>query len=616
MCGITGGVGKNVTESEVRNMALTLQHRGPDETKYWLSKNCKLAMTRLSIMDPNFGSQPFISEDKRITCVFNGEIFNYKSLRSSELKTHLFTSDCDGEVIPHLFEEFGPDFPNHCDGMFAIAIWDDEAQSLTLTRDHFGIKPLYYVIHESSLYFASEIKAFLKLEWFVKDIDYVQLNNYFMTGHTMAPDTIFFRIKQLLPGHSLTFDTDGKVKISKYWFPKQSSFEGSEAELAEELHRLLADSVKSRLAADVEVGCFLSGGVDSSIVAYLAAKNLEKPLKTYCLVYDGDRFEGKSSDQEWSRKLSNLIGSEHHEILMTSENLMQNISNIISSFDEPFAGVTSTYFLSKEISKNLKVALTGDGSDEMFGSYFYHRLAALMDSPEDPRLKENNLHLDDIELTEIAELNGELSRRMYILKNGDLNIPDMFSGDLRKFLDDQENSSLEIFRNSLSKVYEEKSETKSNLHDSLWLDFHDLLPNEVLPFVDRLSMAWSLELRPPFLTKEIYEFTLSLESRLLISSVSDKHILKKAFESVLPMALLYRQKEGFVLPIAFWMLNEMNPWMKSILSPERISIHGLLDAEKISLMLKNYTKPDHRIAKVLWRFIIFQLWWEVYFLEA
>ena len=613
MCGILGGVGKNVTEAEVKNMAETLTHRGPDETKFWLGDKCKLGMTRLSIMDPQFGSQPFVSEDKQIISIFNGEIFNHQSLRSSSLKAHHFVTNCDGEVIPHLFEEFGSDFPNHCDGMFAIAIWDEKKQSLTLTRDHFGIKPLYYVVRDSSLYFASEIKAFLKLEWFVKEIDKVQLINFMMNGHTIAPDTIFSWVKQVLPGHTLTFNSEGKVEITKYWLPNPSPFKGTEEELSEELHRLLEASIKSRLAADVEVGCFLSGGVDSSIVAYLAAKNLEKPLKTYCLVYNGDRFQGKLGDQEWSRKLSEMIGSEHHEVLMTSKNLMQNISNIVRSFDEPFAGVSSTYFLSEEIAKNLKVALTGDGSDEMFGSYFNHRLAALMDSPEDPRLRENNLNLETQELSKILKLENELARRIHFQKNVDIDIEEIFSGELREFLDDKGRSAIDVFENSLTKVYESKPKTKSNLHDSLWLDFHELLPNEVLPFVDRLSMAWSLELRPPFLTKEIYEFSLSLESKYLISSISDKYLLKKAFESDLPIDLLYRQKEGFVLPIASWLLDEMNPWMRSILSPERISMHGFFDVERVLFLLNNYTKPDHKVAKVIWILIVFQLWWELYF---
>lgn len=616
MCGIAGGVGINVTEAEIRAMVDTLTHRGPDETKYWFGDICKLAMTRLSIMDPTYGSQPFVSENQDVISMFNGEIFNFKKLRSESLTEHLFVTDCDGEVIPHLYEKFGSDFPNYCDGMFAIALWDEKDKCLTLTRDHFGIKPLYYVVHNSSLYFASEIKAFLKLEWFVKEINKTQLINFFMNGHTLAPDTIFSRVKQVLPGHSLKFNNLGEVEMVKYWIPKPASFEGTDLELSEELRRLLEESVKLRLTADVEVGCFLSGGVDSSIVAYLAANNLSKPLKTYCLVYNGDKFKGKLDDQEWSRKLSEMIGSEHHEVLMTSTNLMENISRIVSSFDEPFAGVTATYFLSEEMAKNIKVALTGDGSDEMFGSYFNHRLAALMDTPEDTRLRDNNLNMDDQELSKVFGLKDELDRRIYHLENGENNLEDLFSGELKEFLKIENKSAIDVFRNSLSKVYENKPEKMSNLQDSLWLDFHELLPNEILPFVDRLSMAWSLELRPPFLSREIYEFTLGLESRLLISSFSDKHLLKKSFECDLPENLLYRQKEGFVLPIASWLIDEMNPWMKSILSPERLNLHGFLDLENVLYLINNYSEPNHKVAKVIWRLVVFQLWWEEYFVAG
>jgi len=396
-------------------MSKQLLHRGPDEVISWNDADCFFSMTRLAIIDLKSGSQPFSSENNEIVTIFNGEIFNHAELRNNDLHLHEFKSDhADGEVIPHLYEEDSLDFANKLDGMFAIALWDSAKKNLILCRDHFGIKPLYYTICQDTIFFASEIKALLELPNLVPEIDFGQLNNYFISGHTIAPSTIYSSIKQLMPAQILLFDETGKLSLSDYWSPaaKKSGSQNGAALLKEKL----AESVRRRMEADVEVGCFLSGGVDSSIVALLASDFGRKRIRTYSLVYPPNTQMGKSADAYWARFMSEKINSTHTEILMTPDKFMNEFTKIVSAFDEPFAGVTSNYFLSKFVATEVKVALTGDGSDEMFGSYFFHRLAAGLDTETIGSLHRYRLGLSVSEIEEIRQVDEEPNRRVSYFK--------------------------------------------------------------------------------------------------------------------------------------------------------------------------------------------------------
>jgi len=608
MCGIAGGFGPLASISVVEIMSKTLVHRGPDEMVSWSDENCALSMTRLAIVDLETGSQPLFNEDKTVVCIFNGEIFNHAELRSQTLAGHKFITDhADGEVIPHLYEENGLEFPNELDGMFAIAVWDSEKKNLILCRDHFGIKPLYYTIIDSSIFFASEIKAILEIPDFVPKFDYCQFNNYFILGHTMAPGTAYANIKQLLPAQILKFDASGEISIADYWSPEGISInEFSDHTMLKD--RLL-ESVKNRMDADVEIGCFLSGGLDSSIIALLASDYGKRKIKTYSLIYPASTRTGKSEDQYWARIVAETINSTHTEVLMTPEIIMSEFSQLVNAFDEPFAGVTSTYFLSKSVASEVKVALTGDGSDEMFGSYFFHRLAAAMDSNQDEVSNQYRLGLSDTEIAELSKFKEEPMRRLNYFRQQGLLPGPFYSEQMIHHLNQAGGNSEALLLQSYGSL-ENKYQNDSKLKQSLWLDFHDLLPNEILQFVDRLSMAHSLELRPPFLTKEIYELSLTFSPEKLISSQTEKEILKKAFSDDLPKELIFREKEGFVLPLAQWLTKEMRPWLLDILDEKRILQHGLLNGSEIEKLARGYLIPDHKKAKLLWKFAFFQIWWE------
>jgi asparagine synthase (glutamine-hydrolysing) len=565
-------------------------------------------MTRLAIVDLETGSQPFYNEDRSIVTIFNGEIFNHADLRNNNLHLHDFKSDhADGEIIPHLYEENALEFANLLDGMFAIALWDSEQKNLVLCRDHFGIKPLYYTICQDTIFFASEIKALLELPNLIPEIDFGQLNNYFISGHTFAPDTIYSNIKQIMPAQILKFDETGKLSIRDYWVPvaKESGRQNVESTLREKL----VESVRRRMEADVEVGCFLSGGVDSSIIALLASDFGRKKIRTYSLVYPPSTRMGKSADAHWAKFMSEKINSTHTEILMTPDKVINEFTKIVSAFNEPFAGVSSTYFLSKFVATEVKVALTGDGSDEMFGSYFFHRLSAGLDTQSSDISNRYKLGLSVPEIEELSKIDNEPSRRIKYLKQQGLLPEPYYSELLNNKLLQAGGKSEDLILKQYRKLMI-GNESTSKLKQSLWLDFHDLLPNEILPFVDRLSMANSLELRPPFLTKDIYELSLGISPEKLISSETEKEILKKAFLNDLPTELLYREKEGFVLPLAQWLTNEMRPWLLEILTEERIREHGLLNGPDIAKLARDYKEPDHKVAKLLWKFVFFQIWWE------
>lgn len=608
MCGIAGGFGPLATVSVVEKMSKRLTHRGPDELVTWSKAGCTLSMTRLAIVDLETGSQPLFNEDNSIACIFNGEIFNHADLKSKKLANHKFvTNHADGEVIPHLYEEMGLQFPIELDGMFAIAVWDSRENSLILCRDHFGIKPLYYTIIENTIFFASEIKAIIEIPAFKPKIDYCQINNYFILGHTMAPGTIYANISQLMPAQTLKFDETGKIKISNYWKPESIAVD--EFSTHANLRDKIEQSVQSRMQADVEVGCFLSGGLDSSIIALLASDFGKRKIKTYSLIYPENTRTGKLQDEYWARVMAERINSTHIEVLMTPEKIMNDFTNLVNAFDEPFAGVTSTYFLSKVVAKEVKVALTGDGSDEMFGSYYFHRLAAALDSDDEDNLDNYRLGLSKVEIKKLRNLKDEPDRRIEYYNLQSVFPKPYYSDKLNHKLNQLgENSESIHLReyNSLINRYH----SSSKLKQSLWLDFHELLPNEILPFVDRLSMAHSLELRPPFLSREIYELSLKFSPDRLISHRTEKEILKKAFSADLPSELLFREKEGFVLPLAQWLTKEMRPWLLDILNEKRILQHDLLNGSKIQKLAYQYLVPNHKIAKLLWKFAFFQIWWE------
>ncbi len=617
MCGICGFTGEG-DRSVLERMTATLRHRGPDGAGYHADAEVSLGMRRLAIVDLETGGQPAYNEDRTVCVVFNGEIFNHVELRRElEQKGHHFRSDhSDTEVLVHLYEEYGPGYLHRLNGMFAIALWDGARRELHLARDRAGVKPLYFRHHGGRLQFASEPKAILAHPGAAPQPNLEALCHYFVLKNVPAPMSAFEGIEQLRAGERAVL-RDGVLRRERWWrldFSRTAQVD--EAGATEEIRRLLEDSVRLRMRCDVPFGAYLSGGLDSSSVVALMSRMSGTPIRTFSLTYERD-YMLKSSDREFARQVSQMYSTEHREYVMTQKDLVDNIETVLASFDEPFSGVTSTYFLTRLIAQHVKVALSGDGADELFGSYLAHRMAqplanygrlAAAGGAIDP----GNRHLlapfeDDPGRIARAWASGdEATRRMGLHLMDDAGRPQLLSPDMRARCGAVSTHAL------VAGLYADAG-TDDPLNRALHVDFESLLPDQVLAFVDRLSMAHSVEVRTPFLDYRLMEFAASLPGDWKIRGGRTKHILKEAVRDLLPAEIIDRPKEGFVLPINDWLLDGLAPFVRDALSPARLAKHGLLDADAVGRLLDEHYAGTRQSGGVLWNLAMFQTWWERHF---
>ena len=604
MCGIAGIFGRGIENEKIHELLFCLHHRGPDSSVVRVLNNCQLGMSRLAIVDVVENHQPYVSEDEKIICVFNGEIYNHERLRGIlASKNHNFkSSHSDGEVIIHLYEEYGVDFPKHLEGIFAIAIYDLRKNILILSRDHFGVKPLYYAREENTILFASEIGALTKVMKKLQP-DVQQIKYFMYDGNTKAPGTIYKEIQQILPGSTYTFDilklTYIQNNFYQPFFETQNSNSNlaNESEVAERLLELLKTSIRSQTMSDVGYGALLSGGIDSSAVATIASQFTKNTLKTYCAYYPGINNDGKNLDFKYAREISTIIGSQHYEIPITYNDFISKFDEIYRTFEEPFAGVTTNFFVSSEISKSNKVALTGDGSDEIFGSYLTHRVASIGESLD----KFQTLRSEDVNFIGMPE-----NQIREILKLKEANL---IHAKVRDF------AQTDIIERHLSQILKPikiKSEIKlpetDLLNQILSIDVRDLLPNQILPFVDRLSMKHSVELRPPFLDKNLANFAFSIPGKLKIKNHSNKYILKLALKNLLPDEVIERKKEGFVMPLQIWMNGNLRHWVKKRLYDKNIENNPYVNYDALQRTLKlDYF--DIKSTNLIWKILILNEWW-------
>lgn len=614
MCGIFGFTGLK-SEKTLQEMGQTLLHRGPDEDGFYTDEKVSLGMRRLSIVDLKTGKQPARSQNGQIIGFLNGEIYNHIELRQ-ELVTQGFkfkTQNSDSEVIPHLYERDGIDFINKLNGMFGIAIWDTRTQELHLIRDHCGIKPVYYSVVNDQIIYSSEIKAILVHPDVKKRPNAKAISDYFTFKNVNAPLSAFEGIYQLKAGERLVFKK-GHITKHKWFIPTFiDNPKMTEVEAKKTIRDLLEDSVRLQMRADVDVGSYLSGGIDSSAVTALASRLTDRPLKTFTLVYE-DQGEGKVADQKFAKLISDQYKTDHYEHVMTAQDIPDGMDKIIESFDEPFSGTVSTFFLSKLIKKHVKVALSGDGADELFGSYLPHRLAAPIDNlisahamGETPNSVNLKPFQDKIEYLEnLLNFKTETERRMEQYIWQDYRKPELFS---KKFLNE-----VMGYKSSdqIERLYDE-APTRDPLNRALYIDFHTMLPNQILPFVDRLSMAHSIEVRPPFLDPRIVNFAMTIPGHLKIHEGRVKHILKEAVSDLLPSEILNRPKEGFVIPMNTWIIGKLKNYVQDLLSDEQLDKHGYLNNKFVHQILEDHysNKSDHGYR--IWNLMMFQVWWNKYF---
>lgn len=630
MCGITGVYAFNmvgrVSMINLSNATMALEKRGPDYQNTYNDQVVALGHRRLSIIDTSpKGHQPMTDPSGRYIIIYNGEIYNYRALKAQlEAKGIEFKSGTDTEVLLQLYITAGIACVQQVNGFFAFAIYDKVDRSLFIARDRMGIKPLYFLHDQDRVLFASEMKS-LQAYGIDKTLDFVALHTYLQLNYIPAPRTIFRDVKKLLPGHTL-FIQNGEVKETCYYkvpYDKKQYSSLSYQEQQTKLSTLLEDSVQKRLVADVPVGAFLSGGIDSSVIAALASKH--KPdLHTFSIGYRDEKFFDETA---YARLVSKKIQTEHTVFSLTNNDLYEHLNDILDYIDEPFAdsSAIAVYILSKETRKHAAVALSGDGADELFSGYNKHSAFLKMESGGFaaaavgalnplwailPKSRSNPLTNKFRQLHKFGKGLRSSPKERYWQWAGyasEAEAEHLLTAQSKKLLDKQAYAAL---KNDLLKNISDDAA----INDVLYTDTNLVLPDDMLTKVDRMSMANSLEVRVPFLDHELVEFAFSLPPGSKINQNIRKRILQDTFRKILPDELYNRPKKGFEVPLLKWLRNEMKAVIThDLLADKFIEQQGIFDVKAIKRLKKKLfsANPGDIHAKI-WALIVFQWWWKRY----
>jgi asparagine synthase (glutamine-hydrolysing) len=630
MCGIYGYLSlKEPVEPEIlRRMGGTLKHRGPDDEGEWTQHSGDLSIglghTRLSIIDLSAAAhQPMCNEDGAIWLTCNGEIYNFRELRNQLMaKGHSFKSNSDSEVIIHLYEEMGVGCLERLKGMFAFALWDGAKQSLFLARDRIGKKPLHYAVYDGGIAFASEIKALLKHPKVVREIDLSSLNKYLTFEYVPAPNTIFKSIRKLEPGHYLLHQ-NGNFEIKKYWDIPLADYPigfKTEDEYVEELRDILERAVRSRLAADVPVGVFLSGGIDSGLVAALAAK-ADSQIECFSIGFDEASFDESSH----AKAVAQALHLNHRLDTFSTGEMLDNLEELPNFLDEPLAdaSILPSYLLAKVASKSLKVALSGDGGDELFAgypTYQAHRMITYYDSlPEILKRSVKTLasrlpvsHADvsaDFRIKQFLRGAGVSSEIRFFIWMGSFTESEkkeLLTSDLRATLA-PDNTYEDVF------AYVRESGLNKDLERILYLSMKLYLQDDILVKVDRASMANGLEVRCPLLDQDFVEFACRLPMQYKLHGLKTKYLLKRAAAGILPDQIINRKKKGFGIPISKWLTGELKSYMLDYLGEEKIRRQGFFNYPYVKRLIDDHLEKRKDNRKFLWTLLIFQIWHERFF---
>lgn len=617
MCGIAGVVGKRgdaIDAADVHRMCQTIVHRGPDDEGIYARGPVGLGMRRLSIIDLAGGKQPIHNEDRSVWVVFNGEIYNFPELRGElQGRGHQFYTHSDTEVIVHLYEEMGADCVKKLRGMFAIALYDEKKHSLLLARDRLGKKPLHYALHQGKLLFGSEIKTILALHPELAEVDHEGLLQYFYFGYIPDPHTAFQRIRKLPAGHLMEF-RDDEIKIRQYWdVPEYGTHPAiSEEECLVELERRLEEAVRIRLISDVPLGALLSGGVDSSIIVALMARTSAKPVKTFSIGFRAEQF----NESEYARMVAERFGTEHHDLILEPD-LEETLTYLSGMMEEPFgdSSMLPTYYVCRMARRQVTVALSGDGGDELFAGY--DRYLVAMERPKFDPLQRwlGPLYRDRI--------HGLIPAGMYgknLAWNASLNDRDRYLDGIsflpvlhreRDLFTPEFLASAKRLQDPLlewQRLYD-GAPAQDRLSRLLYLDTKTYLNSDILTKVDRMSMATSLEVRVPMLDHEVVEWVTSLPVEWKFRAGVRKHILKKLAERLgIPPALLHRKKQGFQLPLVEWMRNEVKSKFWGILLEPRTLERGYFKPDAVRALIDEHVRGRRNRSGMLWRMLVLELW--------
>jgi len=624
MCGICGiaiptNVDRRVEEALLVSMRDSLVHRGPDDAGIFWDGKVGLGHRRLSIVDLGGGHQPMMNEDGSIQIVFNGEIYNHKDYRPMlEDRGHRYRSVCDTETIVHLYEEFGASVVEYLRGMFAFAIWDNTQRRLLLARDRLGIKPVYYTLSDDGiLHFASEIKALVKARAVVPELNYGALADFAANRYTSGEETLFRGVKRLLPGHILIWQ-NGSVEIKRYW---DASFIGpdeqfSDEEYVEQFDELFRESVRLRLMADVPLGMFLSGGIDSSAIAGVMSKLVPNQIKTFSVAF----AEREANELEYARLVARAFNTDHHEIVVSPEQFFDALPALVYQEDEPIAHPSSVplYFVSRLAAEHVKVVLTGEGSDELLAGYDKYRKTIYNLAFGRAYNRIVPLPIRRLAKRIIEKGNGSLPGRQKLTRTF-LCLPsdmesiyfDNFSvfsraGQQRLFA----SSALERmgdgdpYRATLDYISDSDAETMLNqlLAADLKTYLHELLMKQ-----DQMSMAASIESRVPFLDHKLVEFAAQLPEKMKLRGWKTKYILRQAMKNQLPEEILTRKKMGFPVPVGVWLRGTFRHFVDEYVLGARAIERGIFEPNFVrSLVARHQAGENH--SERLWMLINFEIW--------
>ncbi len=606
MCGICGiATTRGAVDPErLARMSATLHHRGPDSEGTHIDGTVGIAARRLAIIDLTGGDQPISNENGVVTVIQNGEIYNYRELMDElERAGHRFRTRCDTEVLVHGYEQWGERLWERLRGMFAVAVWDAGAQRLVLARDRFGIKPLYYRDVDGELSFASELDALPKGE-----IDLDALEGFLTFNVVPGPLSIFEEIRKLLPGHTLTWH-DGRATIERYArtgpLPVRDD---DEAELIEECRARLRDSVRAHLVADVPVGVLLSGGVDSGALTALAAEESSEPVRTFSIGFEESSFDELGG----ARLVAERYGTIHRELTLRPDAALL-LPALADAFDEPFADSSAlpTYLVSKLAAEDVKVALSGEGSDELFGGYYTY-VADLLAERVGPLAARARPLVERLpSSSKRASLDYKLKRFTQAAHLPPLErhhtFKEIFNADVRAELTGRTSDfdPLGGYRDRFAAT--EGSDLLTRLQD---VDFGLYLVDDLLTKTDRASMAWSLEARVPFMDTVVSNFAFSLPVRHKVRGFSKKRLLRKAVEPLLPREVVHGRKRGFSIPAAAWLRGELEPFARETLSAETLRRQGFLQPAAVARLIDDHVARRADLSRQLWGLLAFTLWYE------
>ncbi len=617
MCGICGQLnlsGEPVDAATLEAMMAAIRHRGPDSEGHVLRGPAGLGHLRLSIIDlSEAGRQPMSSLDGSKWIVFNGEIYNYAQLkRDLEQQGETFHSASDTEVLLRLYERMGMACLAKLEGMFAFAVWDASLQTLFLARDRIGIKPLYYYQDQRQLVFASEIKAILQCPGVPRQVRPEGLGTYFTFGHSVAPDTMYMGIHKLLPGHFMACSSR-ETRISEFWdIQDDDNCEANETEAATEVRRLLEQSVASHMVSDVPVGAFLSGGIDSSAVVAFMARVSRKPVKTFAIGFD---VGGYYNELDAARLVAGRFGTEHYEKIVTGLDVGALIEKLVYHYDEPFADAANlpTFIVSELARQQVKVVLSGEGGDEVFGGYrrYYMQLAS------------RYLHLLPVFLggnlwRKIMPQTPRFRRLHKALET--FSIPDearRYGAWLAVFTED---AKAELFqrtayaRHHVFDSYRSYRDSYNRfpswdtINRILYTDLKGWLPDTYLEKLDKATMAVSLEGRVPFLDHRLIEYVFRLPGKWKVKGATTKYLLKKALEGVLPKNILYKPKHGFAVPLDEWFRGRLKTFLAEVLFDSDPRRPGYFSRSYMEKIYGQHIRGERNFGSQLWTLLNFELW--------